>query len=584
MPKKSNIAPAEIQKWMGMIKQAETIRSEADNKYGYTRAIQMYQNDFASAMPSFMTDVDIVPINEVYAFTKAFIPSVYSRDPFIAVNPKGSDSIASAKIIELAVNAYWRDLRLKREIKRAIMDSILCGDGWIKTGYTADIGKDESQVENSEFIKSEEIFATRISWKSMVKDPDAINGIHDARWVAQNIIKPLDIVRKSSLYENTKDLTPSMITSYKTDPRYPSMAYRRDEEYISLWEVWDIDNQEQFTIADNGNNYLTKKDWPYDMEGYPYCILRFNDNPDEPYVPNLIASWEPQLWEKIKIRSMQLDHIKRFGRQLAAEKGSMDRAEMDKFIKGKTGSIIQYKAKMAPPSPIQYPPVQSDMYAVENRIDLDKDNVSGQPNAVRSAPQRTQSRTLGEIDRLITAFQARQSEPQAVIEDFSGEVAYKLIALMKQFLTMPKFVRATRKQAGEIQAALVDPNTGESRFDGTGFSFTKEDIQGAEFEIDVRAGSTLPLDKQSRMDSVVSLLKLGPTLGIQPGGRVSRTLGKSLLADFEMKEVENAFDQEMKELEDQKILMRAQQQMNLDAMGQEAQEIRGQIESFKAGQ
>ena len=47
--------------------------------------------------------------------------------------------------------------------------------------------------------KDEEIFATRVSWKNMVRDPDAVKGIHDARWVAQNIIKPLEAVQESSV-------------------------------------------------------------------------------------------------------------------------------------------------------------------------------------------------------------------------------------------------------------------------------------------------------------------------------------------------------------------------------------------------
>ena len=583
MAKKSGVKPQEIEKWMGRIKRAESIRDEADKDFGYSRSLLEYQNDYQSAMPSFVSNVDIIPINEVYAFAKAFLPSVYSRDPFIAVTPKGYASIASAKILELAVNGYWRDLRLKRDVKRAVLDAIFA-EGWIKAGYTAEIGKDdESPVESSEFVKSEEIFATRVSWRNMVRDPDAVNGIHDARWVAQNIVKPIEIVRASSLYENTKGLTPSITNRWRSDPMNKAMKYEDEVEYVSLWEIWDRDAQKVFTIADTNADYLMNKDWPYDIEGFPYTLLRFNENPDMGYSPNLISSWEPQLWEKMKIRAMQMDHIKRFGRQLSAERGSLKPAEMSKFAEGRTGAIIQHEKGKNPPAPIPYPQIQSDMYGVENRIDLDKDNVSGQPNAVRSAPQKTQSRTLGEIDRLISSFQARQSEPQAIIEDFCGEIAFKLIGLMKQFLTMPKFVRATQKEAKEIAGALIDPLTGETRFDGNGFKFTKQDIQDAEFEIDVRAGSTLPLDKQSRLEAMTSLLKLGPTLGIQPGGLVSRALGKNLLSDFELKEVEQAYDEEMRQIEIQKKMMQAQQAGNLEMAKAQEDSIRDQIESMRNG-
>lgn len=583
MAKKSNVTPSEIEKWMSRIKRAESVRDKADERYGFGRSILEYQGDYASAIPTFVANVDIVPINEVYAFVKAFIPSVYSRDPHIAVNPKGMKSIAASKILELSTNSYWRDLRLKREIKRAMFDACFA-EGWIKSGFTAEIGKDdEAPVESSEFIKSEEIFATRVSWRNMVRDPDAVNGIHDSRWVAQNIIKPLEIVKASSLYENTKSLTPSIIDTWRSETKQRANVYQDEVEYVSLWEVWDRDNGKVFTIADTAHDYLMNKKWPYEMDGFPYCLLRFNENPDEPYAPNLIMSWEPQLWEKIKVRAMQLDHLKRFGRQLICEEGALSSAEESKFIQGRTGSIIKHKKGKTPPIPIAYPQIQSDMYAVENRIDLDKDNVSGQPNAVRSAPQKTQSRTLGEIDRLIAAFQARQSEPQSVIEDFSAEVAYKLIALQKQFLTMPRFVRATQKDAAEIAQALIDPVTGQSRYDGNGFTFTKSDIQDAEFEIDVKAGSTLPLDKESRMERLTALLKLGPTIGIQPGGLVARTIGKNFMTELEMPEVEQAYDEEMRQIENQKIMARAAQAGSLEVADAQIQNIHEAIADIRAG-
>ena len=583
MAKKSTVAPEEMQKWLSKIKRAEAVRNDADNRYGYSRAILEYQNDYASAMPSFIANTDIIPINEVYAYMKAFVPSIYSRDPFIAINPKGYKSIAGAKILELAINSYWRELKLKREIRRSLYDAGFA-EGWVKVGYTANIeDEDESRVEPSEFIRNEEIFASRVSWRNMVRDPDAVNGLHDARWVAQNIIKPLEVVKASSLYENTSDLAASLVSNWQSDPRQKLVPYRDEVEYVSLWEVWDRDNQKVFTVSEGHAKYLMNKDWPYKIQGFPYALLRFNENPDEPYAPNLIASWEPQLWEKIKIRAMQMDHIKRFGRQLAAEEGSMSRAEMDKFAQGRTGSVVFYKKGKSAPVPVPYPPVQTDIYGIESRIDLDKDNVSGQPNAVRSAPQRTQSRTLGEIDRLITAFQSRQSDPQAMVEEFAEEVATKLIGLMQQYLSGDKFVRATQKDIQEISQALVDPVTGESRFDGNGFRFSRKDIQDIEFDLDVRAGSTLPLDKQTRAETMVNLLKLGPTLGIQPGGRVSRVLGKSLLSDFELKEVEQAYDEEMREIENQKIMANAAASAKVALDGVALDNARKSVENFKNG-
>ena len=95
----------EIREWFNRIEYAKRVRRDADEKYGYTKATQMYQGDYRSAMPSFVTDVPIIPINEVYSFIKTFIPSVFSRNPHISVNAKGAKHIASSKIWELWTNA-----------------------------------------------------------------------------------------------------------------------------------------------------------------------------------------------------------------------------------------------------------------------------------------------------------------------------------------------------------------------------------------------------------------------------------------------------------------------------------------------
>ena len=82
---------------------------------------------------------------------------------------------------------------------------------------------------------------------------------------------------------------------------------------------------------------------------------------------------------------------------------------------------------------------------------------------------------------------------------------------------------------------------------------------------------------------MVNLLKLGPTLGIQPGGRVSRVLGKSLLSDFELKEVEQAYDEEMREIENQKIMANAAASAKVALDGVALDNARKSVENFKNG-
>lgn len=571
----------EIHDWISKLKAAEKARDEADARFGYSRSLKEYSGDYMSTMPSFMMDTPIVPINEVYGYVKAFVPSVYARNPHVSFNPRGRKSIAGAKICELAVNSYWQELRLKRQVRRVIFDAIFA-EGWMKTGFSSAFGsidktkplppeaqdgdgevQEAPPIEANEFIRDKEIFATRVSWRHMVRDTDAVDGIHDARYIGQKIIKPFDAVRGSALY-TAKDIRPT----HTYDPESPlnlANTKRKDagerEEFIEFWEVWDADTRKIYWVSEGCDEYLREpEDWPYRFNGYPFDLLRFNQLEDECYAPNLIGAWEPQLWEKIKIRSMQMDHVKRFNRQLWAEKGTVTKAEMQKFSLGKTGAINFYEGKQ-PPMPAPYPSLQTDIYAIENRIDMDKDNISGQPNAVRGAQQKTQSRTLGEVKSMVGAYEARQLDPQSDVEDFCGEVAVKIAAVAQDYLSGEKFVRVTQEDLQVIVQAF-----GKDRYDGTGFTFSRADIENAEFDYEVKVGSTLPLDRQNRIEAMVNILKLGAAIGLQPGDKVSKVIGKNVLAEFEMKEIEVAYEEMIAEMERMAVLQKAAARMQQGAL------------------
>lgn len=588
--KKLDTGGPELSRWLSRVLYANRVRHEADQVFGYTRAHLQYQTLFDRAMPSFIKDASLVPISEVYAFCKAFIPSVYSRDPHIEVTSHGREFLGGSKLLELAVNAYWRELNLKREVKRCLLDAILAV-GYMKVGFTASFGSIDGKdgapnVDPSEYVKNQELFAKRISWKRMSFDPEATNGLYDARWVVEEIIAPLEAIQKAPFLDKTKNLAPAFVNKYaEQEPMVAGYidAAGGEEQFGRYFMVWDRDNEEVLFISPESPDILGKMSWPKGVDGFPYVMLRFNENPDEPYGPNLISPWEPQLWEKIKVRSMQMDHIKRFNRQFIAEEGTFTKLEEAKLLEGRTGAIIKKKANKPDPTPLNYPQLQTDIYAIENRIDLDKDNISGQPNAVRSAPQRTQSRTLGEIDRLISSFQARQTEPQSVVEDFSSEVASKLIASMKSNLPGKKWVKATQKDFEVLQAAFPD------RFDPEdgGVRFSKEDIAKAEMEVSVKSGSTIPLDREGKIESLIQFLKLGATIGIQPGSKLALKIGESVLGEFEMPDIEAAYEQMLLEMDNaaklQNTAMKASLSATRDKIISERQALQQQVAAGGGG-
>ena len=315
-----------------------------------------------------------------------------------------------------------------------------------------------------------------------------------------------------------------------------------------------------------------KEDWPDYATSYPFDLLRFNDDSDEPYAPNLIAPWEPQLWEKIKIRSMQMDHIKRFNRQLWAPVDSITPEQAEKYSRGDTGAINFFTGPV-PPTPAQYPQIQTDIYAVENRIDMDKDNISGQPNVVRSAAQKTQTRTLGELETMVSSFQFRQVDPKSEVEDFCGEVAYKIAAITQDSLSGERLVKVTQQDLPVLIKAF-----GADRWDGHKFRFSRKDIQDAEFEAETKVGSTLPLDRQGRTEAMINTLKLGPSIGVGPNSKTSKVIGKNLMGEFEMKEIEMAYDEDLATMDRMETVARVGAMAKQSAVEDKLQRVRAKVE------
>ena len=152
----------------------------------------------------------------------------------------------------------------------------------------------------------------------------------------------------------------------------------------------------------------------------------------------------------------------------------------------------------------------------------------------------------------------------------------KFAALIKEHLPADKFVIASQRDIDEIRQAFEGTNV-ELKADGTGFTFTKEMIQGAEFQVEVKSGSTLPVDRRGRVESITAILKLGPTIGIIPQGpglKVALTLGKNLIGEFDMKEVELAYDAMLKEIDIQEQVARKGQRLAVESQAEQIEELK----------
>lgn len=568
----------DVQLWLDRIKRAEKKRDSERDEQGWKRFIEEYRGKYN--LDGLSAKMAVPPINLVYGYVQTAIPKLYFRDPHITVNAKQGNAIPRARLLQVIVNYLIGELNIKAEVKKVIRDTLLVGHGWLKFGYAGSFDKEQQEAvvaegqvpvpgeiplpapgaeqpevavaaastdptETREFVKDEEIFVVYLPWDEVVFDPDAKDPPYDARWIAHSVIKPLKDVKEAypdcqSLKSNvtkTDDAAAKAGDQPKGDVEDPN------NEMVKYWEITDKEGNQIMVVADGYDHFLRRDENVYEMEGLNFAMLKFNTVPGRAYPLSDIYLIEPQILERIKLRAMQLNHLKRHNRQSWIEKGALDEAEMAKYQLGTDGALIQTEPGKQGPKPIEYAAMQLEIDRLDSLIQRDMDAVIGQSDVERGGQARTETNTLGELESQLAGTQNRAAERQDILEDFIEEVSRKLIQLLKQFQHTERFVRATGDK--EMAATLKQM---QLQGDMTGFKFTREQIQG-DYDVEAKAGSMAPVNRQSRGRMLLQAVKLGPAIGIMPGGKISRIVGREILRDLEIKEVEQAYEEELAELE-----------------------------------
>jgi hypothetical protein len=558
----------ECKAWDSVISSTRKWRDDAADAQGWKRFIKEFQGKWEMLEQNL--DIPAIPINHVFSWVKTEIARLYMNDPWITVNAKRVEDLGASNIAETIINYTWGEIDLKRQAKLALLEALIVGHGWIKVGYTANFGiveakepakkwpgrpkKEVAEVDVNEFVKSENVFATHYPWTDVLFDPMATwPPHHNARWIAFRWVKPLRAVKDSHLYRNTEDLQSADMSAIYGKPN-ESQPYGRNIQAVVGWEIWDKDHDKVVTIVPGHSKYLREIPWPEelkDVDGNPVSpavMLSFNPVPGEVYPVSDIKLQEPLLLEKIKARSIQVNHLKRWNRQIFTKPDLMTPENKNNFKQSIDGAIIEIQGNpqtdfFIPP----YAPVQSDVYGIENAIDQDLREVAGQSPMDKGAPFKTNTRSVWEARTSLAGSGSRAEERRDVLEDFLAEIARKLLGIIQKKFDIPKIARIVGNKS--LQQALManSPNAKLQQASGAegafAVSWNKEDVQG-EMDVDVLAGSTAPLDKESQIDQIEMLAKSGmlQAAGITPGSPAARALAREFFRLMNIKSLENIMD------------------------------------------
>lgn len=504
--------------------------------------VERFVKEYGGVYDVMLGKIMAPPINDVFAYTQSLAALLNFKNPYIAVNAKKKGTVMGARLLEQAVNYDWRELKIKEETELELIDVPLAGHTWHKTGYIAKKNEEGQLTE-------ERIYSERVSWRDVVFSIGARRVPKDCLFMAVRIIRPTRIVKQQ--YPGNGELKggphPSLI-----EKEIKTAEFKSDVDFSVIWEIYDIEKKEIRLVAEGyKKRYLEKpKKWPDWMEEAPLDMLWFNAIPDEPYPMPDIAPWEPQILEKIKLLGMALNHAKRWNRMLLVRQNALAPSEQDKLERGSDGSHIEVTASNdmsldQVARPLSYAELPPDIYNLLNRMEQIQRQIHGLSANDQGAPEQTRSRTLGELEFIQQGSRSRTDKKRDRFENHLANIARKIIAIRKANFDLEQMVKITGELPEEVIKAFGDKYDPATK----SVKFTKEDIQG-EYDVEVKAGSTLPLDKMTRMQILGEILKQSVQLAALPVlPHFIQVLIEESLKDYDIQALRIAFEQQQKEAE-----------------------------------
>lgn len=524
-------------RWMDRITIAKKSHEQWEQDSGAKRFVDEYNGKFDGvAFYGLKGQIPVPPINEVFAYVQSDIAATNNRDPYISVNPK-TGTVQMAKLLEVALNQEWRTLRTKEELELEIIDKDLVGFGWHKVGMGIESEGDGDQLK----IVKEGLYSMRVDWKDVVWNIGSRRPPKDCVWMGQRIVRPLYEVKRKYPNAAKLDGAPHPELDTKT---YEQALYKDDIKVAVMWEVWDSETKMIYLLAEGlQDKYLADpKPWPEYLSEFPFLMYWDFVSAGKPRPMSAIGPWEPQILEKMVILASAVNHVKRWNRQMIVKTGAISAEALDKFERGDDGAILENNGSGDLDKNVKlldFGQLPTDFYLIMDRLSAIENNVNGQPEFNRGGVTKTSTRTIGELELIQQGAKGRVDRKIDRFETHMENIARHMLAHMKANYDVPMLVTVTGDTPEQVIEALgehYDPITKT-------VEFTPAEIQG-EYDVDVKAGSTLPLDKMTKMRVLETVLNTLGTVSAEGVSPLLNAIISELLDGFDIKRLEEAYAEE----------------------------------------
>ena len=501
-------------KWEERIKEAVKVRDEWADKFRIELGRAYFEGD---QNPGYPVD-EWITIPKIYSHLQAQLPFLYSLDPYFYVKLKKSHQKGIAEMSKEDFDKTIKETELKGTVRQAMLNYLKVelkvkskarlgiqdahfAYGVLKTRHASDTekhpnagkpildddGKElkdpdtgETQIYPDEVPINKRYEALRIHPDDFIWDADA--GPLEDSWgfVAQRIRMRKDEAQKDKRFNlaAAKSISPK---AKETDQRgifglswLAKKTAQKESEFVDVWEIYDLDNNETLTMAEDAEDLLIKpRPTAPGVEGHPYSILRFTLRDNSPYpIPPVSPAIDPQ--KEISLsRSQWLTHRKRFNRKYEFDVSRADDPdlEIEKLEIGGDGTVLRTRGGAV--TVIQE--ASMDQQRISELIALDNDVVEalGSPGNARGVANADSATEASILDNRL---EIREGDRLSMVVDWITDFASKLDQLVQFHIEEDEAVKITGPQ-GEFWKIIRQQDY--------------EEIEG-EFEYSVNVGASRP--------------------------------------------------------------------------------------------
>lgn len=463
-----------VQLWKARIAVARKIRKDRlkDSK----QLIRYYENLQWEGIDDLPILNDKTTINLIFANFKKELPNLYFQNPTPIVNPKRGEFALNAYAMQELLKFYTKfnmGIELKKHVRLAILDAKYAF-GTLKVSYTPKFGvnpnankaiiagynsfgeplflTDENNnivAEPENIIVSELYYVERISPLEMLIDAECRNFINRAKWVGQEIVKPLNYLQNNKLYENTEFLSSNVeLTEIfkdvfnKTTEEISAVKEldTDDSKQVRFVEIRDFENNELLVLPD-GEDFFIREE-PIVVKN-TYSFLKFNESPDNFYP---LPDWriEKPLQREINIGQSQfITHMRRASRKYYygpnTFAGEDEDKEIEKAKNPEDMSFFKISDYGQPPQPLETAQMDASIFQYFYQSRSNYNEVVGSTEMERGLVERR--KTKGEAVFQEGHSAVRKGDKQGLVADFIVETYKNLAELMQHTLTVPQAIQ-----------------------------------------------------------------------------------------------------------------------------------------------